>query len=112
MFKGRVREIVKLYSRSSGWRKIRKEHLKIQSKCQVCGKTKNRQVHHILPVHLYPDDELDLYNLITLCGRHHFLFGHLNYWKAWNPLVVWDSDIWRDKIETRYENTRYEDSRY
>lgn len=96
--------------RSSHWTKVREEHLKIQSCCQVCGSVFNLAVHHIRPFHTHPELELDPKNLITLCeGGHpyhlncHFLFGHLLNWSSWNPHVIEDAKIWSEKIKNRLE---------
>ena len=45
---------------------VEKIHLKKHPLCEICGKRTN-QVHRIRPFHLYPDDELEPTNLITLC---------------------------------------------
>jgi len=96
---GFVREQVKKrFARSKGWRKLRKQHLKKQDRCVICGRKWNRQVHHIYPVHLYPDLELDPGNLVTLCGRCHLLFGHLNNWRRWNDELMRDIQVWSVKI--------------
>ena len=85
---GVIHELKKLFVRSPGWWKVRKARIKGDgSKCQACGRTRNLQVHHVLPVHLFPWLELAITNLITLCGPCHLLFGHLNHWKAYNPNV-------------------------
>jgi hypothetical protein len=44
---------------------------------------------------------LDRSNLITLCERDHFLFGHLLDWKARNPMVEKDATTWKKKIKSR-----------
>jgi 5-methylcytosine-specific restriction protein A len=77
--------------RSPKWRTVRQEHLKRNSMCAACGKKKDLEVHHIKPVHLFPDLELDPENLITLCANScHLLFGHLMDFKCWNPVVRQD----------------------
>jgi 5-methylcytosine-specific restriction endonuclease McrA len=89
-------------ARSSDWPKVRKEHLKTQPFCQACGTIKDLEVHHIEPVHLVPQKELDVNNLITLCGsRCHLLFGHLMDYKSWNTNVVEDTNIFYNKIQKR-----------
>lgn len=58
--------------------------------CAVCGRearffwNRNNDVHHLMPVHIAPELATDPENLITLCRLHHWLFGHLTDWKAWN----------------------------
>lgn len=93
---------VRYARRSSSWSKVRKEHLKKQPCCAACGKTDKLEVHHILPVHKYPELELQPDNLITLCADPcHIMFGHLKYWKSWNVDVVRDCDIYYNKLKAR-----------
>lgn len=84
--------------RSSGWRRARKEHLKKHPACAVTGKTKRVQVHHILPVWLYPEKEEDPDNLITLSKWWHFILGHFGNYKKYNPNIREDAEIWKQKI--------------
>lgn len=53
--------------RSSEWRKVRNDHLKIEPICQWCGGKRKLEVHHIEPFHENVSRELDPTNLITLC---------------------------------------------
>ncbi len=94
-------QIVKRFTRSSGWRKVRKRHIRKQPFCQVCGTTKRLEVHHIKDVSSYPDPELDPNNLLTLCSSDHLLFGHLKNWKSINPEVLEDAFDWFVKIKHR-----------
>lgn len=93
------------FARSSKWPKVRDQHLELEPACRVCGATKNLNVHHIRPYHLYPSLELDFDNLITLCEggpvNCHFLFGHLLNWASYNRHVVNDADDWFKKIASR-----------
>ena len=95
---GFIREhIVKRVTRSPRWPKIRKAYLKLFPRCAVCGKKKGNQVHHFVPFHLNPALELVFSNLITLCPKHHLIFGHLGWWKSWNVTVVEDCKKWAVK---------------
>lgn len=97
-----IREhIIKRFTRSSGWSKVRKIHIKLNGWCRCCGKEHKLEVHHIEDFSTYPKKELLLSNLITLCKRCHLLFGHLNSWKSINPNVKSDSDLMYIKIRTR-----------
>jgi 5-methylcytosine-specific restriction endonuclease McrA len=88
--------------RSPRWSTIRKEFLKENPVCAACGSDKKLEVHHIEPVHINPDRELDKDNLITLCSaKCHLLFGHLMYFKSWNPEVEKDCKIMKEKIKQR-----------
>jgi len=93
--------IVKPLTRSSRWRKVRKEFVDTYDVCWVCDSKRGLEVHHIRDFSTDPQLELEWDNLITLCRKHHLLFGHLNYWKSINPQVVIDTKIWRWKIRGR-----------
>ena len=88
--------------RSYQWRKIRKQFLKENPKCAVCGNTKNIVPHHIIPFHIDPLKELDKDNLITLCENKnfncHFFFGHLKNWTKHNPNIKEDAELWNKKL--------------
>lgn len=70
-------------------RRVRKKH----PECAVCGIKpsffgRNNDVHHVLPVHAYPQFATTDDNGITLCRLHHFIVGHLGSWKRWNSNLV------------------------
>lgn len=101
---GFFREYVyKVFTRASGWSKVRKTHLKINGFCKNCGKRKNLQVHHKVPFHVKPDWELEPANLITLCSnpRCHLDKGHLGNFKSWNENVEFDCKMWFFKYMNR-----------
>lgn len=88
--------------RSPKWTSVRKEHLNSQPTCAACGKDKKLEVHHIEPVHINPDRELDPSNLVTLCADPcHLLFGHLTDWKSWNKDVINDSKVYLNKVKNK-----------
>lgn len=88
--------------RSPKWKEVRKLHLQKQPACMVCNSTKNLEVHHIVPVHVDAERELDETNLITLCDKYcHFVFGHLMNWKSWNVEIFRDCDVFNKKIRHR-----------
>jgi 5-methylcytosine-specific restriction enzyme A len=79
-----------LQRRSVHWPRVRKEHLRDNPTCAVCGGKKKLDVHHVEPFNVNHDRELDPFNLITLCMgamRCHLVFGHLGFWKSWNVRV-------------------------
>lgn len=94
--------------RSPQWNKVRAQHLKEQSTCQVCGTKEDLNVHHIIPFHVDKSKELVPSNLITLCERNkcHFIFGHLFNWSSYNPNVLIDSQIYKDKKANAYGNIK------
>lgn len=89
------------FGRSNRWPSVRNAWLKMNPTCAVCGNRYGNDVHHIKPYHLYPDEELAASNLVTLCPRDHFVFGHLCDWRAYNPDVLKDASDWRAKIASR-----------
>ena len=95
-------QLIKTISRASGWRKVRARRIEIDGgKCRACGRKVNLQVHHIRPFAMQPERELELSNLVTLCGRCHILLGHLDNWKSRNDDVVYDADVVKMRINTR-----------
>jgi 5-methylcytosine-specific restriction protein A len=89
--------------RNPRWRGVAHQHLLLEPLCQVCGGTKLLQVHHKKPFHLFPELELVLANLITLCEYRlcHFLYGHCLDWKQYNPRVVEHAAAARQMIAAR-----------
>lgn len=91
--------------RSPDWPRLRREHLKKEPICVVCEGDEDLQVHHIKPVHLFPELEREPSNYITLCEKNkrncHFQFGHLYSFHSYNPNVVNDAIVWRQKIRNR-----------
>lgn len=88
--------------RSPKWSNVRKEHLKNNDYCIACGRNKKLEVHHIKPVHLFPELELDPSNLVTLCADPcHIVFGHLMNFKSWNSDVVIDSSSYLNKVNNK-----------
>ena len=91
--------------RSSKWSSVRKQYLKLNPNCAVCGKEnrflKSNEIHHCIPIFWDKSLELQESNLITLCPEHHFLFGHLMDWKSFAKDVRIDSEIWKKKIQDR-----------
>ena len=79
--------------RSPKWPHVEKLHLKLEPSCACCGSTKKLNVHHKKPFHLFPEHELDLNNLITLCmdKECHLKVGHGNDFKDYNPDVEADA---------------------
>lgn len=80
--------------RSRKWRKVRNEFLTDFPRCAACDGAARLEVHHVLPVHMRPDLELEKSNLITLCESLmtcHFRVGHLGSWLRYNPDVRRDA---------------------
>lgn len=96
------RKEIRFASRSPKWKSVRANHLKQHPCCAACGRSLKPEVHHIEPVHLNPDRELDPSNLITLCSSPcHIVFGHFMDWKSWNKDVVQDCGVYYNKYKNR-----------
>ncbi len=91
--------------RSPRWPAVRDAHLKREPSCRGCGSKIKLNVHHIIPVHVDPTQELVADNLITLCeqpgGGCHLYIGHLRNWQSWNGSVRSDAAVYRRKVEDR-----------
>lgn len=93
---------IRFATRSSRWSSVRKNHIENNPTCAACGNTKKLEVHHIEPVHVNPDRELDPSNLITLCDSPcHIVFGHLMNYKSYNPDVAQDCQKYLERITNR-----------
>lgn len=90
--------------RSKFWSKLRKQFIKDNKTCAICGSKHKLEVHHKLPFNTHPELELDINNLITLCENKkygvncHLLFGHLGNYKRYNPNIEEDIKIWNSKL--------------
>lgn len=91
-----------LEQRSSAWPRVRAQHLRHEPVCQACGRSKDVEVHHVIPVSVDPTKELDLNNLITLCASPcHFTFGHLLSYHCYNESVRDDVRLFRHMFAKR-----------
>lgn len=80
----------KAATRGASWRKVRAMHIREQNHCQMCGRIKDLEVHHILPWKDHEFFRLDPNNLITLCRPCHLRFGHFSNWRnKYNPNIMW-----------------------
>jgi len=89
-------------ARSGAWPRVRREHLAAEPACAACGRRKDIEVHHCVPVHVDPSRELDRANLISLCGDPcHLVHGHLMSFMRHNPDVREDAASYRQKLEAQ-----------
>ena len=61
--------------------------------CHICGSTKKVELHHICPRHICPDKIFDESNLIPLCRKDHFTWGHLENYEWWNEHIREDAKL-------------------
>lgn len=77
--------------RSSKWPEARDAYLAAHPRCAACGGDRDLEVHHVIPVHVNRNEELNPGNLITLCENEerlcHFREGHLYDWRSFDPDV-------------------------
>ena len=88
--------------RSSQWGTVRNIFLTRNPACAICGSKKNLVVHHKKPFYLFPELELSSDNLVTLCEGNmncHLVFGHLGWWRKYNPEIDGDLIIWNKKLQ-------------
>jgi predicted HNH restriction endonuclease len=95
-----------IQGRSKEWSKLRKAFLLSNGICAACKSAKNVEVHHIKPFGEYPALELDLKNLITLCGRCHFTLGHLSNYRIFNQHIYNDSIIYRNRVASAVKKSK------
>lgn len=76
--------------RSGKWPTLRTKWLKKNPLCEICRK-KATDVHHIFPVFLFPQYELNEKNLASVCERCHIAFGHFYNYRLYNPEFKRDS---------------------
>lgn len=104
----RPRYILELRARKGQWHRLRKEHLCKEPACVACGRENNLEVHHIIPVHINPNRELDPDNLITLCAEKcHLVFGHFMSYHCYNSDVRKMAAEYRRKLNKRSCHTNF-----
>jgi len=102
--KSKIHETKKSHLRSPKWDDVRNMHLTLHGECAACGSKDELQVHHIKPFHLHPELELKLDNLVTLCMSEydcHLSIGHGGSFKAYNPNVLEDVEMFKAADESR-----------
>jgi 5-methylcytosine-specific restriction enzyme A len=87
--------------RSSQWPAVRKEHLRRFPTCAACGRSRDIEVHHVVPFSVAPERELDQTNLVSLCADPcHLLFGHLRNYQRHNRFVREDAAAFLHRMRT------------
>lgn len=102
------KEIEKKFYSISRWKSISQEMRKEQSECQLCGKRKSTEVHHIFPfMHQFEDVReeifLDKDNLICLCSDCHHQVHAKNYGTLGIPERTKIENL-RSQISQKYLN--------
>lgn len=87
--------------RSSGWSRVRKEFYNKNSECEVCGTKKKIEIHHYRDFSTYPELELDLNNLRSLCRYCHLLFGHKMNYRDINLELDSDIKFWDNRLNKK-----------
>jgi 5-methylcytosine-specific restriction enzyme A len=94
IIRSKVKDIAIGKKRSSKWHSVEKHFLANNPCCAICNGTKRLNVHHKKPFHLFPELELEVSNLVTLCmgdKECHLRIGHAGSFRSYNPNI--DSDI-------------------
>ena len=97
-FFGEVSHVWGATKRSPGWDRLRDAHIDKNPFCAGCAIPFKLEAHHIAPFHLHPELELEPTNLITLCRDCHWFLGHMRDWSLFNPHVVEDAAIYRERF--------------
>ena len=102
------KEIEKKYYSISRWKSMSQELRKKQQFCQLCGKNKSTEVHHIFPfMHQFEDIReevfLDKDNLICLCSDCHHQVHAKNYGNLGIPERTKIENL-RSQISRKYLN--------
>jgi len=85
---------------SSKWQSLKalvRKHR--NNKCENCESLNNLELHHILPLALYPDAFFDVDNLKLFCESCHFKIGHHSDWRNINLTLVNDLLIARYNLD-------------
>jgi 5-methylcytosine-specific restriction endonuclease McrA len=93
--------IAHLTRRSPRWRALERRFLQAFPACAACGGHTLLQVHHVVPIHVDRDRELEWGNLVQLCmGLRlcHLRLGHKGNWKLSNPSVRMDAQRQLDTL--------------
>jgi len=100
MFGWLLRRSDDLFGRSGSWPRVRREHLAKEPACIACGRSRDVEVHHVVPYHEHPERELDPENLVTLCASPcHLVFGHLlDFRSRSNKFVREDAAAYRARL--------------
>lgn len=94
--------------RSHEWAKVRESYLREHPQCEVCGISKDLQVHHVKPFSLFPALELDKSNLVTLCTSKywgincHLIAGHGGNFQWYNRWILTDIGVLRVYANPQY----------
>lgn len=59
-----------------GWKRARREALRLNPFCACCGTRRRLEVHHMVPWRIVRSHKQE--NLIPLCKRHHKLVEHIH----------------------------------
>jgi hypothetical protein len=90
--------------RGSRWNAIRKEAIKRQPFCGLCGTTRGLQVHHITPFRLTHDNSQS--NLVPLCVKHHKVVENLFLSTEEFGINKETEFVWRSMIAENVAATR------
>jgi len=72
----RGRRIAHHLEKREGWSRMRRQHIKANDFCVICGSHKGLSVHHVIPYRQSLDHSN--INLITLCHKHHVAMQRLS----------------------------------
>lgn len=72
------------------WKAFRKKIIKDRPYCAICNTKWFLEAHHIKLFNEFPELEFEKKNIIILCRKHHFEWGHLFFFRRGNPDIIKD----------------------
>jgi len=90
--------------RSPQWGAVRDHWVKSNPCCAGCGAIFKLEAHHIVPFHVERELELSEQNLVTLCRECHFQIGHMRDWSLFNPQVIADAAVYKNRYNEARNN--------
>ena len=92
------------HKRHKWWNKLKQKYLQENPKCEWCGQDADT-VHHIIPVHVNRDLEMEESNLMSLCDNRtrkcHFIVAHYCHWVKYNDKI-------KEITESSWRFSKYE----
>lgn len=87
--------------RNPKWGALARRLIEAHPYCSACGCKGCLEVHHVFPIHDWPEFELDESRLAVMCRVCHYLLGHCCDWKARNAWVKPDAARMLRRVKDR-----------
>lgn len=84
--------------RNPKWGEFRKKIIKDHPYCAICNTKWFLEAHHIKLFNEFPELEFEKKNIVILCRRHHFEWGHLFLFKRGNSEIIKDIERIKNRL--------------